>query len=71
MSRRFAELTSGRSAKRGETTSILMLDDPDHARIRQPLAQALYARVGQVPPRGRAHRGRDAGRDRRAPSPST
>src|SRR5580658_10262760 len=28
---------------RSETTSILDLDDPDHARIRQPLAQALYA----------------------------
>ena len=37
---------------RTSTTSILMLDDPDHARVRQPLAQALYARVaccrGQV-----------------------
>jgi cytochrome P450 len=33
------------SLPRTSTTSILMLDDPDHARIRQPLAQALYARV--------------------------
>ncbi|MDO8362349.1 MAG: cytochrome P450, partial [Actinomycetota bacterium] len=32
---------------RGETTSILMLDNPDHARIRQPLSQALYARVAK------------------------
>ncbi|HSZ51141.1 MAG TPA: cytochrome P450, partial [Caulobacteraceae bacterium] len=32
---------------RSETTSILTLDDPDHARIRQPLAQALYARVAK------------------------
>lgn len=30
---------------RSETTSILMLDDPDHSRIRRPLSQALYARV--------------------------
>ena len=30
---------------RTSTTSILLLDDPDHARVRQPLAQALYARV--------------------------
>src|SRR5579863_7751525 len=35
---------------RGETTSILMLDDPDHARIRQPLAQALYARAARFRP---------------------
>ncbi|MFI4975674.1 MAG: cytochrome P450 [Caulobacterales bacterium] len=35
---------------RGETTSILMLDDPDHARIRQPLSQALYARVAKFKP---------------------
>jgi len=35
---------------RGETTSILTLDDPDHARIRQPLAQALYARVAKFRP---------------------
>lgn len=32
---------------RTSTTSILMLDDPDHARVRQPLAQALYARVAR------------------------
>jgi cytochrome P450 len=31
-------------------TSILLLDDPDHARIRQPLAQALYARVARFRP---------------------
>ena len=35
---------------RSETTSILTLDDPDHARIRQPLAQALYARVAKFRP---------------------
>lgn len=38
------------SQPRGETTSILMLDDPDHARIRQPLAQALYARAARFRP---------------------
>jgi cytochrome P450 len=32
---------------RSETTSILMLDDPDHERIRRPLSQALYARVAK------------------------
>ena len=35
---------------RSETSSILTLDDPDHARIRQPLAQALYARVAKFKP---------------------
>lgn len=31
-------------------SSILTLDDPDHARIRQPLSQALYARVAKFKP---------------------
>ncbi len=35
---------------RTSQTSILMLDDPDHARVRQPLAQALYARVAKFRP---------------------
>ncbi|MFI4934801.1 MAG: cytochrome P450 [Caulobacterales bacterium] len=35
---------------RTEMLSILMLDDPDHARIRQPLAQAFYARVARFKP---------------------
>ncbi len=30
--------------------SILFLDDPDHARIRKPLAQALYKRVARCRP---------------------
>jgi cytochrome P450 len=38
------------SRPRTSTTSILMLDDPDHARVRQPLAQALYARVAKFKP---------------------
>jgi cytochrome P450 len=33
-----------------EFASILLQDDPDHARIRQPLAQALYARVAKLRP---------------------
>lgn len=44
--RRLAE-TAVTGEPRAETTSILMLDDPDHARIRQPLARALYARVAK------------------------
>jgi cytochrome P450 len=38
------------SVPRAESTSILTLDDPDHARIRQPLSQALYARVAKFRP---------------------
>jgi len=35
---------------RSSVSSILTLDDPDHARIRRPLAQALYARVAKFRP---------------------
>src|SRR5579872_304699 len=49
MSRRFAPEEIA-DMPRGETTSILMLDDPDHARVRQPIAQALYARVARCRP---------------------
>jgi len=38
------------SLPRSSTTSILTLDNPDHARIRQPLSQALYARVARFRP---------------------
>jgi len=31
-------------------TSILFLDNPDHARIRQPLAKAFYARINAMRP---------------------
>jgi hypothetical protein len=48
LQRRFADVD--RSLPRTSTTSILMLDDPDHARVRQPLAQALYARVARFRP---------------------
>ncbi|MBI3677607.1 MAG: cytochrome P450 [Proteobacteria bacterium] len=33
-----------------DATSILFLDDPDHTRIRKPLAQALYKRVAKCKP---------------------
>jgi cytochrome P450 len=49
MSRRFVDDLETQT-NRGETTSILMLDNPDHERIRQPLAQALYARVAKFRP---------------------
>ena len=41
------------SESRGEEDrqgSILLMDDPDHARIRGPLAQALYKRVARCRP---------------------
>ena len=47
---------------RAETISILHLDDPDHARIRQPLSQALYARVARF--RGEVERIVDEALDR-------
>ncbi|HZC17023.1 MAG TPA: cytochrome P450 [Caulobacteraceae bacterium] len=49
MSRRFVDNLEDET-NRGESTSILMLDNPDHERIRQPLAQALYARVAKFRP---------------------
>ncbi|HZZ86781.1 MAG TPA: hypothetical protein VFE13_00470, partial [Caulobacteraceae bacterium] len=50
--RRFSEeaLAAAEGKPRSETASILTLDDPDHARVRQPLAQALYARVAKFKP---------------------
>lgn len=44
LSARFAE--EGRDRR----PSILFLDDPDHARIRQPLAKAFYARINRMRP---------------------
>lgn len=49
MQRRFLE-RAPEGVPRTHVTSILTLDDPDHARIRQPLAQALYARVAKFRP---------------------
>ncbi|WP_309643809.1 cytochrome P450 [Phenylobacterium sp.] len=50
MQRRFVDNLDP-NIPRASVTSILMLDDPDHSRIRQPLAQALYARVAKFKPR--------------------
>jgi cytochrome P450 len=52
LKRRLGEeaLAAIRAGVRSESTSILDLDDPDHARIRRPLAQALYARVAKFKP---------------------
>jgi cytochrome P450 len=44
MARRLVEQSGPRTQGDGGT-SILHMDDPDHARIRNPLAQALYKRV--------------------------
>lgn len=44
LSARFAE------EERERRPSILFLDDPDHARIRQPLAKAFYARINRMRP---------------------
>jgi cytochrome P450 len=43
LSRRFVDEAGGM-----QRTSILFLDDPDHARIRQPLAKAFYARINRM-----------------------
>lgn len=40
----------GMPEKREGAGSILLMDDPDHARIRGPLAQALYKRVARCRP---------------------
>ena len=45
MSRR--EMVDGIQAEDEADKSILFLDDPDHARIRTPLAKALYRRVSR------------------------
>src|SRR5580704_18285151 len=52
IAKRFGEeaLAAAKGAVRSENSSILTLDDPDHARIRQPLSQALYARVAKFKP---------------------
>jgi len=36
--------------REGDDKGILLLDDPDHGRIRRPLAQALYKRVAKSKP---------------------
>jgi len=46
LSRRLVE-QSGERQDGDHGMSILLMDDPDHARIRNPLAQALYKRVAK------------------------
>lgn len=47
LARRLAEQQRSGDAR---ATSILTMDDPDHSRIRPPIAQALYARVAKCKP---------------------
>lgn len=49
MARRFNDAPT-EGVPRSESSSILTLDDPDHARIRNPLAKAFYARVAKFRP---------------------
>ena len=49
MNRRLVEESGPRTEGDGGM-SILLMDDPDHARIRNPLAQALYKRVAKSRP---------------------
>lgn len=47
LARRVREERAAGVVDRGGGPSILMIDDPDHARIRGPLSQALYKRVAR------------------------
>jgi cytochrome P450 len=47
LSRRILEETVEGLDKADRQNSILLMDDPDHGRIRPPLAQALYRRVAK------------------------
>ncbi len=47
LARRLAEQQRSGDAR---ATSILTMDDPDHSRIRPPIAQALYARAAKFKP---------------------
>src|SRR5580698_8722976 len=52
IAKRFGEeaLAEALAGVRSENSSILTLGGPDHARVRRPLAQALYARVAKFKP---------------------
>ncbi|MGH7023291.1 MAG: cytochrome P450 [Caulobacteraceae bacterium] len=50
LTRRILEQEAGDTREREGPGSILLMDDPDHARIRAPLAQALYKRVAKCRP---------------------
>ncbi len=47
LTRRIRDQRTEGIVDRGGGPSILLIDDPDHARIREPLAQALYKRVAR------------------------
>jgi len=50
LTRRILDQGMDQAPEREGVGSILLLDDPDHARIRAPLAQALYKRVARCRP---------------------
>ena len=50
LTRRILEQDVGDTREREGPGSILLMDDPDHVRIRTPLAQALYKRVAKCRP---------------------
>ena len=50
LTRRILDQGMEQAPEREGVGSILLLDDPDHARIRGPLAQALYKRVARCRP---------------------
>jgi cytochrome P450 len=50
LTRRILDQDMEEAPQREGAGSILLLDDPDHARIRAPLAQALYKRVARCRP---------------------
>ncbi len=50
LTRRILDQGMEEAPQREGVGSILLLDDPDHARIRAPLAQALYKRVARCRP---------------------
>ncbi|HEY7851769.1 MAG TPA: hypothetical protein VIB82_02265, partial [Caulobacteraceae bacterium] len=50
LTRRILEQDVEGMPERDGPGSILLMDDPDHARIRTPLAQALYKRVARCRP---------------------
>ncbi|HEY2483109.1 MAG TPA: cytochrome P450, partial [Caulobacteraceae bacterium] len=50
LTRRILDQGMEQPPEREGVGSILLLDDPDHARIRTPLAQALYKRVARCRP---------------------
>ena len=49
LTRRILEAPEGADAE-DRNPSILLLDDPDHARVRNPMAQALYRRAARFRP---------------------